>query len=116
MSQSLEEMKVEHEKMKLEKRKVDRETEDTRAKEIDHKRKNANEIEDLEKAVEDKKELVASLNEKNKVRDKIEILLTLSGFIFNSLGALRTFAYALKLPKTTLRYRILGSRHQPITT
>ena len=84
MSQTLEEMKVEHEKMKLEKRKVDRETEDTRAKEIDHKRNNANEIEALEKAVEEKKELVASINEKNKVGDQKEILLS---FIFNNLGA-----------------------------
>ena len=68
MNKELEALKAQHEKLRLEKRAIDRVTEDTRTKQIEDKRKNADQIEALEKAIQEKKELVASLNEKNKVR------------------------------------------------
>ena len=68
MNKELEALKAQHEKLRLEKRAIDRVTEDTRTKQVEDKKKNNNQIEALEKAIEEKKELVGSLNEKTKVR------------------------------------------------
>ena len=65
MNTELATLQVQHEKIRLEKRAIDRKTEDVRTKEIGDRRKNKHEIEVFQIRIQEKKELVATCNQKN---------------------------------------------------